>query len=790
MKRPSRARNPLPDAKALSRILRLEAERGFDNRAVTGGTHRVLLAWLEPAARLARSWTSRLRLQELVAAARAYPEMTPRARGRVIEAVRKELDRLTSKPQGAFTLEGPLTQLEGLGPRRAWALFGLGLRSVEDLLLYPPVRYVDTSNPFPVARVPEDEQAVLYVRLTRQPRYFPGRKASRVEAPAEDGTGRVILQFFNQPYRAEQLGEGDEVLVLGRARRQGERIFFAVNRLLQHKKKSETSDEETPAELVAEYRSPPGVPPALVRSAVTQALEKAKGLVRPVAPARATHACGLLTRPASLQAIHRPRTAEEVKLGRRSLIFEQLLVLQTRLLQHRARTRQQGEATKLKTSGLAERIEGLAGFRLTGAQRRVIAEIAEDLASGQPAYRLVHGDVGAGKTVVAAAALLAAVEAGHQAALMAPTEILAEQHALRLDKLLSPAGVAVHLLTGSLPASQRRRVVLAAEAGEPAVFVGTHALIQEGLQFPDLAVVAVDEQHRFGVAQRAALAAKGYRPHFLAFSATPIPRTLALALYADFDLSVLDELPPGRQVVETRLVAPEQRDQAYEVIKQRVAAGQQAFVICPLIEPSEGIEAAAAEEHFEALAAGPLAGVRLGLVHGRLATEERRATMQAFYDGRVDVLVSTTVIEVGLDVPRASVILIQSAERFGLAQLHQLRGRVARSRHRPLCMLVAAPASAQARQRLQTVVRSADGFRLAEEDLRLRGAGELTGLRQHGVGDWVIGDVLAHPDLLVAAQQQARVLLQHDPELARPEHVALAEAVAALGEMEEGRWAL
>jgi len=579
--------------------------------------------------------------------------------------------------------------------------------------------------------------------------------------------------------------------VLGRPSGEQGRVIFTVARTLEREREAD-GEEGTPGPggLLAEYRAPQGVPVGVMRQAVAQALAACGEELGPVAPVAATEACGLLARPESLRAIHLPASAEEAELGRRSLVFERLVVLQTRLLQHRARAREGKVGTRVPAAGLADRAEELAGFRLTDAQRRVMGELAADLEDERPAYRLVHGDVGSGKTVVAAAALVAAADARRQGALMAPTEMLAEQHALRLAGMLEPAGVRVHLLTGSLGATARREVAEAARRGDRAVFVGTHALIQQGVEFRDLAVVVVDEQHRFGVAERAALAAKGYSPNFLALSATPLPRTLALALYADFDISVVDELPPGRRPVDTRLLSAEERDRAYGALRRRAEEGHQGFVVCPLIEPSEAVEAEAAEEVFEALRAGPLAGLRLGLVHGRMATPERQEVMGRFYEGDVDVLVSTTVIEVGLDVPKASVILVESAERFGLAQLHQLRGRVTRSRHRPLCMLLIGSPSPQCSERLRILAEHSDGFRIAEADLRMRGAGELAGLRQHGMGDWIIGDVLAEPDLLVAAQRQTRAIVSGDPELARPEHSRLREAVEWLGELEKGRWAL
>jgi len=790
-----RAKRGLQSSLTLDRFLRLvalEEKRGYDNKAATGGTDRVVLGWLTAACERSRTPSSRCRLSDLAAVWREYCDASAGRRAEIVAATRHFLESITTPRLESPA--SPVAGLPGIGPARAFALAGIGILTVEDLLLFAPVRYLDCLRVGCVADLCDGTTATLEVRLLRNPRLFPGPKASRVEAPASDGTGKVILVWFNQPYRSNQFSMDDWVTVAGRASVRQQRTFFVVSKTLSHAR-SQAACAEAPnplpaSGLLAEYAGPRGLPSRVLRQAIAAALSATADGFQPIIPSQTAARLGLFTRPEVFRALHQPQDLTETEKAAQSLAFERLLLLQLRLLLHRSQALRTASQSRVEVAHLPERIEALSGLRLTDAQRRVIREIEEDLKSSRPACRLIHGDVGCGKTLVAAAALVGAAAAGRQAAIMAPTEALAEQHFARLRTILEPAGIPAFLLTGSLPEAHRAPALEAAAAGRPGVWMGTHALIQERVTFADLAVVVVDEQHRFGVAQRARLAAKGYAPNFFAMSATPIPRTLALALYADFDLSVIDELPPGRQPVQTRLIEPQFRPAAYAALRRVVEAGRQAFVVCPCIEPSQAMEAEAASHLVEQLRKGPLAGLRLGLVHGRMATQDRQAIMAAFYQGHLDVLVSTTVIEVGLDVPNASVILVENAERFGLAQLHQLRGRVARSRHRPLCLLVKGTGGQEANQRLDVLARTQDGFRIAEADLKLRGAGELAGLRQHGMGDWVVGDVVRYPQLLVAAHDEAAGILAADPELSQRHNELLAQGVAGLGELEEGSWAL
>ncbi|MGA2285920.1 MAG: ATP-dependent DNA helicase RecG [Dehalococcoidia bacterium] len=504
------------------------------------------------------------------------------------------------------------------------------------------------------------------------------------------------------------------------------------------------------------------------------------------------------SRTDAVHQMHFPDGWDALREARRRLAFEELLLIQVGVLQRKREWQERGLARPLHLSeGMRHEYVASLPFELTGAQQRAMAQTLADLARERPMSRLLQGDVGSGKTVIAAAALLAAVASGGQGAMMAPTEILAEQHFRTLCGIFScserTAAVAtvrpsylskpltIALLTGSLPASVKRELREQIAAGGIDIVVGTHAVIQQDVSFHRLGLAVVDEQHRFGVMQRAALREKGRNPHVLVMTATPIPRTLSLTVYGDLDVSVIDELPPGRKPVATRWVAPDGRDEAYEFVRGQVGQGYQAFIICPLIEESETVAARAATQEFERLSSEVFPEARLGLLHGRLAAQKKENVMREFRDRALDILVSTAVVEVGVDIPNATVMIVEAAERFGLAQLHQLRGRVGRSDVQSYCLLLSDSAAPDARERLQTVERTQDGFELAEADLRLRGPGEFFGTRQSGLPDLKVAQLSDVP-LIELARNEASRLLEEDADLARPEHAALKDAVSRLWE--------
>ncbi|MCD6361848.1 MAG: ATP-dependent DNA helicase RecG [Armatimonadetes bacterium] len=768
--------------------LKLERERGFRDTAVTGGMS-ALITRLAGDLLQADPGLPADELRELVAAFEDYPRLAPRQRRSLVEAAEAIFGapaagrRPPKVPQVAVTdtslpslsRDAPVTDLKGVGPARVELLAGLGISTVGDLLRHYPARYEDRSRVSRLGELRHGQTAVVRVEVTGRGRARRRGKRGTAWLPVTDGETRGELVWFNQPYRVRDMKPGDALLVVGTARVQSGRISLAVS-------ECEPADAEGPhtGGLVPVYPATEGVSQRLLRRLMAQALERCEPPPDPL-PDELRLARGLMPLPEALRRVHFPPDEAAGREARRCVTYHDLLAMQLALAMRRREVRAPTPDGRVPVEGAAEELAQHLPFEPTGAQQRVIAEVMADLAADEPAHRLVHGDVGSGKTVVAAAALLAAARAGRQGAVMAPTELLAEQHHATLSTLLRPLGVEPVLLTGGLSPDERRAVRDEISSGRARCVVGTHALFAEGVRFDDLAVVIVDEQHRFGVQQRARLAAKGERPNVLVMSATPIPRTLALTVWGDFDVSTIDELPPGRRRPQTEVLPRERRDEAWDLLRERLAEGRQAYVVCPHVEPSEELEVSAAVTTFDELRGGPLADARLGLLHGRMDGEQRRAVMEDFRRGAVQVLVATNLIEVGVDVPNASVMVIDSAERFGLAQLHQLRGRISRSSHQPHCLLLAGDCGPEALERLAVLARTHDGFEIAEEDLRRRGPGELIGLRQHGFGALVAAGMPADTRTLAQAREDAFALVERDPELCAPEHEGLAELAARMG---------
>jgi ATP-dependent DNA helicase RecG len=597
------------------------------------------------------------------------------------------------------------------------------------------------------------------------------RRQKRVEARVFDESGPLVAVWFNQPWLARQLGEGAQLLLHGKLRQRNQ-FWVTEHELLGAEAPVHTVG------LVPVHPATQGVSPQRLRELAWKAYPRMFESVDPL-PARLRAEEALPDRPAALAAAHFPDREEDERDARRRLAFEELFLLQLAVAGRRRARREGRRARPLEARGVVvDRWRWSLPFELTGDQQRAIDEIDADLAGERPMQRLLMGEVGSGKTVLALAAMLRAVENGAQAALMAPTETLAEQHHRTLDSLLG-GQLPVELLTGSTSAARRRELLSRLATGQLQLVVGTHALIEEPVEFRDLAVVVVDEQHRFGVRQRAALDAKapeGLVPHALHMTATPIPRTLSLTAYGDLDATVLRELPRGRQPVETHVVdGARARARAYERIREEIAAGRQCFVVCPLVEESEALQAKAATAEFERLRTTEFADLRVELIHGQMPSKQKAAAMEAFAAGEADVLVATSVIEVGIDVPNATVMLIEAAERYGLSQLHQLRGRVGRGEHASLCILFGDPTL----PRLEAIARERDGFKLAEVDLELRGAGDVLGTRQHGLPEFRVARLPEDVELLVRARDRADQILIEDPRLELAEHALLREAVVA-----------
>ena len=655
----------------------------------------------------------------------------------------------------------------------ARGLAALGIATTGDLLEHLPHSHRDRRELRLAADLGVGEEATVAVSVrTVAVKPMRDRRRRRVEARVFDQSGPLVAVWFNQPWIARQLGEGTQVLLHGKLRRRNE---FWVS---EHELFGNGGAPVHTIGLVPVHPASEGISAARVRGLVWDAYQRFFDAVEPL-PAGLRAAERLPDRPAALAAAHFPDREQDEPGARRRLAFEELLLLQLAVAGRR-RTRREGRRARAlgPVGGVVDPWRGSLPFELTGDQRLAMQEIERDLEAERPMQRLLMGEVGAGKTVVALAAMLRAVENGAQAALMAPTETLAEQHHRTLDSLLG-GHLPVELLTGSTPAARRRDLLARLAGGELQLLVGTHALIEDPVEFRDLAVVVVDEQHRFGVRQRAALDAKapaGLAPHALHMTATPIPRTLSLTAYGDLDATVLRELPRGRRPVETFVVdGARARARAYERIREEIGRGRQCFVVCPLVEESEALQAKAATAEFERLRTTEFSGQRVELIHGQMPSRAKAAAMEAFASGAADVLVATSVIEVGIDVPNATVMLIEAAERYGLSQLHQLRGRVGRGEYDSVCILFGDPRL----PRLEAIARERDGFRLAEIDLELRGAGDVLGTRQHGLPELRAARLPEDTELLVRARDRADQLLRADPALAQPEHALLRAAVVA-----------
>jgi ATP-dependent DNA helicase RecG len=668
-------------------------------------------------------------------------------------------------------LDADITTMRGIGPRTAKLMRKLGLNLVRDLLSFFPRRYVDYSSLKPINRLTYGEQVTVIgtVWETRMRRTRGRQKL--VESVIGDGTSAVQCTWFNQPWLMNKLKPGTAVMISGKVDQYlGRLTFRSPEWELVEKEHLHTG------RIVPVYPLTAGLRAKMMRGLVKRTVDYWARRTPDPLPLEIRQRQRLIGLESALMQIHFPANWDQLAAARRRLAFDELFVVQLGVLRQRREWQSRPGLPLAAEDDWLDSFIGQLPFELTGAQQRVLTDVRSDMRGAVPMNRLVQGDVGSGKTVVAAAAMAIAAESGAQTTLMAPTEILAEQHANSIGQLLGAERV--RLLTGSLSAGEKRKVHEELAAGEVEIVVGTHALIQAGVAFKQLGLAIVDEQHRFGVEQRAALRQKGHNPHVLVMTATPIPRTLALTLHGDLDISVLDEMPPGRQPVETRRLEPVARERAYSLIRSQVDAGRQAFIICPLVEASDGSEAKAATAEFERLQSGVFRDLRLGLLHGKMKSGEKEAAMAAFCQGETDVMVSTSVVEVGIDVPNASVMLVEGANRFGLAQLHQFRGRVGRGKHKSYCLLLADITTPEAEDRLTALETSDDGYLLAEKDLELRGPGEFFGTRQSGLPDLKLAR-LSDLETLEQAREEALQLFARDPLLEEAEHRLLGRKVAA-----------
>ena len=667
-----------------------------------------------------------------------------------------------------LTPDTPVRYLKGVGPKTAERFEKLGILTLSDLLCHYPRRYLDFSKPYSIAEAPADTECVVKAEVFAKPggRILPGgRRMERITAG--DDVSSLEITWFNNPYAAQKLELGQEyyfqgIVTGGMLRRQ----------MVNPQVRTDAQVKSSPFEAV--YPQTEGLTSSAIAKCVRQLLPHAELLPDPL-PSEMLKKYRLLSKADAVRAIHCPATEEEAFAARRRLIYEELLVLQLGI----GRMKNHGAASTgapMKKADASPFWESLP-FSPTGAQRRAVEEILTDMSGETSMNRLLQGDVGSGKTLVAAAAIWACIRAGYQAALLAPTEILASQHAENLNRLLSPFGMRVALLTGGMKAAARRTTLAAIRDDEADLIVGTHAILSEGVEFARLGLAVVDEQHRFGVRQRGLLAEKAANPHLLVMSATPIPRTLGLLMYGDLDISILDELPPGRKPVKTRCITGKKRADLYGFLDREIDSGRQVYIVCPAIEDAGGSGLNAVKSYYEGIAKTYLPDRRVGLMHGKLKPKEKAEVMDDFKSGRLDALVSTTVIEVGVDVPNATVMVIENAERYGLSALHQLRGRVGRGAAESWCFLVSDNASESVQKRLKFLCSTSDGFAVAQYDLETRGPGDFFGSRQHGLPTLQIADLMNDTRTLHAAQSEAVALLAEDPLLERPEHALLARQV-------------
>jgi ATP-dependent DNA helicase RecG len=810
-------------ATSLYNILRRERERGFDDRAVIGGLDAFLerfsgdlAAYVGNSARYAEmsvdersDWATKVvgRMRDAGVSVRSGSGQSPPApkaaptRSERPAPKRKAVPRKPPAPRRPLDLSDDVTLMKGVWQKLLPRLHKLDVNTVGDLVHLFPSRHNDFTNVRTVSQLaPGDNQtAILTVWEARET--MLGRQKS-TQAVLGDDTGNIRATWFNMPWVARQLKHGVQVVLSGKVN------IFRGNLVFEAPEYEILDDRDNlvhTGRLVPVYPSTQGLSQRVLRSLVKRALDATIDRVDEFLPTDLLHRTGLIGLANAMRQIHYPDDWDAEKAAKRRLAFDELFLLQMSVIRRRNDWREENRGIPIPVdNGVIESFLGSLPFDLTGAQNRSLQEVLSDLRSDRAMSRLLQGDVGSGKTVVAAAAMLGVVRDGKQAALMAPTEILAEQHFLTICGLLSGTGydptggyiqrldvegierkVVVALLLGAHRKRIRDDLRSLMSAGMIDIVIGTHALIQEGVDIPNLALAVVDEQHRFGVRQRQTLREKGERPHLLAMSATPIPRSLSLTVYGDLDVSVIDEMPPGRQTTRTRFIENDRRDSAYAFIRKEIIEGRQAFVVCPLIEESEVIQTKAAQEEYARLSEEIYPEYSVGLLHGRMSLNEKEEVMDSFKEREIDVLVSTPVVEVGIDVPNATVMLIDGAERFGLSQLHQFRGRVGRGEYRGHCLLLSESPGAEALRRLKLLEHISDGFRLAEEDLKLRGPGDYLGTRQSGLPSLRVAQITDH-DILSLARREASRLLDTDPLLEREEHCALAERLEAYQSIQPG----
>ena len=794
----------IPSAEKLDKMIALEIEAGYENKAVIGGLDGVLVWWPQQA-RLecteVELWTVIEQVVDLIKGYRVLGNQE--ARAQAVAEIRKKLATIgsarlaetvppspSSRPEpveasfgdegvvrskGGFARHGlnsPVTAISGIGPTQAKRLQRLGVKTIGDMLYLFPHRHEDYSKLKPIGKLKYGEQVTVIgtIRSTRLKKR--SASASMVNTIVADGSGMIQATWFNQPYLVEQFKRGRQIVLSGR-------VEEYLGRLVMSSPIWEPLEAELlhTGRLVPVYPLTGGIKPRWLRRIIKRTVDYWAQRLPDHLPALIRERNGLLALEQAVTQIHFPDNVQSLAQARRRLAFDELFVLQIGVLRQRAQWRGEPGVPIPADRAVLDEFLSTLPYELTGAQQRSLDDILNDLAGDRPMSRLLQGDVGSGKTVVAMAAMYLVAKAGYQAVIMAPTAILAEQHFKNVSSMVGPLGPHAALLTGGISRAERDQIRAGLGDGTISILVGTHAVFQQGVDLRRLALAIVDEQHRFGVQQRGMLRSKGSNPHMLVMSATPIPRTLALTAYGDLDLSVIDEMPPGRLPILTRSFMHAERERAYRFVRSQIEQGRQAYVICPLVTESDKTEAKAAVEEHERLQKSIFPDLRLGLMHGRLKSAEKEKVMRTFSSHEVDILVSTSVVEVGIDVPNATVMLIEGANRFGLAQLHQFRGRVGRGKHASYCILLSDATTDVSEERLRAIESTQDGFKLAERDLEMRGPGDFFGTRQSGLPELKLVS-LGDTPLLELARREAQGLFARDPSLSHPDHRLLARKVS------------
>ncbi|NJJ33752.1 ATP-dependent DNA helicase RecG [Clostridioides difficile] len=662
--------------------------------------------------------------------------------------------------------------VKGIGPKKADKLNKLGIFTLKDLLYYFPRQFEDRNNLKKIAQLEDDEKVTIKAVISSINTFSPKEGMTLTKIDVKDETGSAKLVFFNKSYIKNTFRPGDSILVFGKVKKKFNNLELTSCEL-----EYLTNSPKNTCRFMPVYQLTYGVTNKEIMSIIRTVLEDKELIIQEYMPKRIIEKYRLCNIDFAVRNIHSPSNKESLKIALYRIVFEELLILQLGLFVFKS-GRNKEDGIKFEISKDLKNIISSLPFKLTKAQNRALDEIIQDMDSDKIMNRLVQGDVGSGKTVVALLALANCVLNGYQGALMAPTEILAGQHYISLTESLKDFGINVGLLIGSLTKKQKDTVLEQIKNNEIDILIGTHALIEDKVEFNNIGLVITDEQHRFGVMQRSKLSMKGANPDILVMTATPIPRTLALILYGDLDISIIDELPPGRQPIETLAIEKNKRDRAYNnLVRREVEAGRQVYIVCPLVEESEAIEAKSAVELVEELRAEYFQDLRLGLLHGKMKSSEKDEVMGRFKNKEIDILVSTTVIEVGVNIPNATLMIIENAERFGLAQLHQLRGRVGRGSHKSYCVLIYDSKTEVCRQRMAIMEETNDGFKISEKDLEIRGPGEFFGTRQHGLPELKVANLFKHIKILKLAQQEARYILGEDNNLQLKENMPLKKEI-------------